>query len=95
MVTNGRETENMSEQTATRYAVLLRDSQGRVEILGQVHQTDKTAQENGAFWQEHYHGGAAVTAEVVQFELSLRGRVVQSRRDIVKPEPFQPTTIEA
>ena len=81
-------------ETVTRYAVLLRDSQGRIEILGQLHQTDKTAQENGAFWQEHYHGGAAVQAEVVQFELPLRGRVVKSQRDVMKAPPFQPTTIE-
>ena len=78
--------------TTTRYAVLIRDAQGRVEILGQIHQTDKTAQENAAYWVEHYR--EAVTGEVVQFEIPLRGRVVKSARDVVKAPPFQAGEIE-
>lgn len=85
-------------KTVIRYAVIVRDSNGRGELLGQIHTTEAVARANAAYWRSHYTG-APVTAEVVQFEVPVQGQAVAGTRDELPPlwqEPqFEPSAIES
>jgi len=69
-------------ETVTRWLVLLRASDGRAELLGQVHQSEADARQQGLFWQSHYQG-PEVRAEVVAVNVPLHGAPVKDARDLL------------
>ena len=73
-------------QTVERFAVIIRDANGKGELLGQIHTTQSEATKTAEFWQNHYTGGAPVTAEVVSFSIPTRGQPVQDPRDLLPLE---------
>ena len=56
-----------------RWAVIIRNCNGVAELIGQIHQTEGAAVKMAEYWQEHYCGGAPVTAEVVTFQVPTVG----------------------
>jgi hypothetical protein len=53
------------------------------ELIGQIHQTEGAAVKMAEYWQEHYCGGAPVTAEVVTFQVPTVGVGVKSEKDLL------------
>jgi hypothetical protein len=65
---------------AQRWLVLLRDRQGRAELLGQVHQTEAQAVLHGEYWQAVSSGA---TAETVSISVPLHGTPVKTSKDLL------------
>ena len=70
-------------QTVERFAVIIRNSNGRGELLGQIHGSEPEAAKTAEFWQNHYTGGAPVTAETVAFNVPTRGAPVKTSKDLL------------
>jgi len=67
-------------ESLTRFALILRDRDGKGELLGQLHATEREAVEAARFWQvqrhQHALGLARCTGEVVRFEIATHGTPV-------------------
>jgi len=71
-------------ETIVRWAIILRDSKGRGELLGQIHRTEAAARESGRYWQSVSPCGEQ--AEVVTFSVLVSGTPIQSARDLFTSE---------
>ena len=76
---NNPNREFLAGETVSRFAVLIRDANNRVELLGQIHTTEREAMLNASYWQDHYTG-SPVTAEVVPITVPTRGSPAPSQR---------------
>jgi len=70
-------------ETVTRFAVIVRNSNGKAELLGTIHTTEPEAVKTAEFWQNHYASGAPVTAETVAFNVPTRGAPVKTTCDLL------------
>jgi hypothetical protein len=70
-------------ETVQRWLVLLKDSKGHVEIMGQVHLDEAATVHHGEYWQAVTPGA---TAETVSISVPLHGRAVKSNRDLLPLE---------
>ena len=64
-----------------RFAVIIRDRNGKGELLGQLHASEPCAVATAAYWQAHYRED--VTAETVAFNVPTRGAPVKITRDLL------------
>ena len=69
------------DASVVRFAVLIRTTTDRVELLGQIHDTLDAAERMANFWQAHYRD--TIQAEVVQFSVPTRGTAVPLAADVV------------
>ena len=70
-------------ETVTRFAVIVRNSNGKAELLGTIHTTEPEAVKTAEYWQNHYASGAPVTAETVAFNVPTRGAPVKTSKDLL------------
>lgn len=70
-------------ETVERFAVLIRDSNGKAELIGQIHKTQADAQKTAEYWQNYFHGGAPVTAETVNFFVPTKGTPANNGKDLL------------
>ena len=86
--------EKLAGETVSRFAVLIRDTNGQAELLGAIHHTEAEALLQGSYWQNvHYHG-VPVKAEIVAFQVPTRGQPVPDATDRL-PAPGGPEKMPA
>ena len=86
--------EKLAGETVSRFAVLIRDTNGQAELLGTIHQTAAEALLAGGYWQNSWYRGVQVSAEVVAFQIPTRGTPVPAATDRL-PAPGGPERLPA